>query len=75
MFEVVISVVHTGRVERKVFDTREEADRYVDRRLAKAAASKRGTARRLRAEVYPWRPPVVKSLPQLGESPAPAAVA
>ena len=30
MFEVIISSVSTGRVRRKWFDSREEADRYVD---------------------------------------------
>jgi hypothetical protein len=31
MFELIISSVITGRVVRRTFETREEADRYADR--------------------------------------------
>ncbi|MCI0460880.1 MAG: hypothetical protein L0Z62_28360 [Gemmataceae bacterium] len=31
MFEVIISAVNTGRVQRKVFETPEQADAYIDR--------------------------------------------
>ncbi len=30
MFEVIICSVHTGQVIRKLFDTREEADRHIE---------------------------------------------
>jgi hypothetical protein len=34
MFEVIISRVKTGRVERRLFDSRTEADRYIEQRTA-----------------------------------------
>jgi hypothetical protein len=33
MFELIISSVKTGRVQRKLFRTREQADRYLDKFL------------------------------------------
>jgi hypothetical protein len=41
MFEVVISQVRTGKVERKVFETREQAEAYVALREAKILAPRR----------------------------------
>src|SRR5262249_23166731 len=52
MFEVIISILHTGRVERKLFDTRQEADRYVEKRLAWARPLC-SSVRRYRVEVVP----------------------
>ena len=37
MFEVIISKVRSGKVERKQFGTREEAEQEVDRRMGRAA--------------------------------------
>jgi hypothetical protein len=33
MFEVIISMVRTGRVQRRLFDTHEEATRFAEQRL------------------------------------------
>jgi hypothetical protein len=56
MFEVIISMVRTGRVERKLFDTREEADRHAEDRMSrwlepKGRSGKNRSARDLRVEV------------------------
>ena len=37
MFEVIISNVNTGRVERKSFASRDQANAHADRRLARLA--------------------------------------
>jgi hypothetical protein len=58
MFEVIISLVKTGRVERLAFATREEAERHVARReetyLTGRGAAKR-SLRDLRMEIH-YRP-------------------
>ena len=64
MFEVVISTVSTGRVVRKLFGTRDEADRYAEARLLEASSARRGTARRIRVEVYHRPAPDVRTLPR-----------
>jgi hypothetical protein len=50
MFEVIICTVSTGRVVRRLFDTRAEADRYVTQREKKVLCDS-GTLRRHRFEV------------------------
>jgi hypothetical protein len=51
MYEVIICTVHTGRVERKSFKTREAARRFVDRREAVWARSRDFSLRDYRVEV------------------------
>jgi hypothetical protein len=65
MFEVVISTVSTGRVQRKLFETREKADRYVERRVARAydPRTRKGSARHYRFEVYQRPAPAVRPVP------------
>jgi hypothetical protein len=81
MFEVILSVVSTGRVERRVFETRDEADRYADEQLTRASDRRRrdgrscGTARQIRVEVQPWQPPVVRPMPQPATTKPAVAVA
>jgi hypothetical protein len=77
MFEVVISTVSTGRVVRKLFDTRDEADRHIDRFFAPRRVGGRWVEKersRFRVEVYRRELPVVKPLPRPAD-PAVAAVA
>ena len=45
MFEVIISVVSTGRVERRVFETRDEADRFADEQLEQVSNRRRRDGR------------------------------
>ena len=56
MFEVIISDVKTGRVRRRFFETREEADGCFDRFLEGKPGSRPRNRRDFRAEVY-HRPP------------------
>ena len=65
MFEVVISNVNTGHVQRQSFATREAADRYVDRWSARVSARPRGSTRSYRVEVYHQSPQVVRRVPQV----------
>lgn len=61
MFEVIISSVATGRVQRKVLETREQADRHIERFLHGGRRPR--SPRNYRIEVY-YRPlPVVRTMP------------
>ena len=40
MFEVIISNVNTGRVERKTFASRDRANQHADRRLSRLAGKR-----------------------------------
>jgi hypothetical protein len=81
MFEVIISMVRTGRVQRRLFDTREEAERYADeRREAWVNPKPRGdrpvkcrSARDLRIEIEYRDVPAIRQL--MPAAPAQAAVA
>jgi hypothetical protein len=59
MFEVIISNVNTGRVWRKLFDSREEADRHVDRFLDSGSTWPRNR-RNYRIEIYHCPAPVIR---------------
>jgi hypothetical protein len=59
MFEVIISNVNTGRVWRKLFDHRDEADRHVDRFLDGGTAWPRNR-RNYRIEIHHRPAPVVR---------------
>ena len=59
MFEVIISNVNTGRVWRKLFDSRDEADRHVDRFLDGGSAWPRNR-RNYRIEIYHRPAPVIR---------------
>ena len=59
MFEVVICTVSTGRVEKKCFATREEADRFVGRRREGWEKSNR-SPRNYRVEVREVVKPAVE---------------
>jgi hypothetical protein len=66
MYEVIICTVHTGRVERKTFKTREAARRYVDRREAVWARSRDFSMRDYRVEVrFLGAPPAPVAAPAL----------
>jgi hypothetical protein len=69
MFEVIICTVNTGRVQRKLFDTRDRADRHAERWLARACR-KGGSASRYRVEVYHRPLPDVRPLPRPAVAPA-----
>ena len=58
MFEVIISNVNTGRVERKTFDTREDASRYADRRIRTGWREPRNH----RVEIHHREPPTVHTV-------------
>jgi hypothetical protein len=55
MFEVIISVVTTGRVQRRTFRTRDQAGQYVNERLDQWADRGR-SARDLRVEIVAREP-------------------
>ncbi len=70
MFEVIVSLVKTGHVERKLFDSRDEAERYAaaredrhlnDPRLKPATRAKR-SLRDLRTEIDYLEPNAILSL-------------
>jgi hypothetical protein len=64
MFEVIISAVQTGHVERQTFDTREEADRYAESYIARRLArSWRLSPRDFRVEIYTRPVLVLRLLP------------
>jgi hypothetical protein len=78
MFEVIISTVKTGRVERKGFDSRSEADAFVARWEDRILNAKRRDGTPLnrsladyRVEVRYRELPAVRPVPR----PAPAAAA
>ena len=52
MFEVIISSVNTGRVVRKLFDTREDADRHVDKFMDNPSGRRPRSRRDYRVEVF-----------------------
>jgi hypothetical protein len=63
MFEIILSSVKTGRVVRKVFDSREQADEAIDRYFQPAPTRLQGRNRRdYRVEVYHRPLPVVRSV-------------
>ena len=66
MFEVIISNIKTGRVWRKVFETRSEADLHIDRFLAGGSPRPR-SSRNYRMEVFHRPAPVVKSIVRAAE--------
>jgi hypothetical protein len=41
MFEVIVSHIKTGRVQRKVFDSRDEAERHLARKQDQLVSGKR----------------------------------
>jgi hypothetical protein len=59
MFEVIISNVNTGRVWRRLFDHRDEADRHVDRFLDGGSTWPRDR-RNYRIEIYHRPAPVIR---------------
>jgi hypothetical protein len=61
MFEVIISNVNTGRVERKTFASRDQANQHADRRVSRLAG-KRSHAN-YRVEVHHREPQVQRPLP------------
>lgn len=64
MFEVIISSVITGKVRRKLFETRDEADQHVDRFFEPRDDFKRAPLpRNYRIEVYRRELPVVHTMP------------
>jgi hypothetical protein len=70
MFEVIISMVRTGRVRRRFFDTREEADRFAEERRdawlnpkqTKARRIESRSARDIRIEVLSRDLPAIRQL-------------
>lgn len=52
MYELILSNIKTGRVSRRAFETREEADRYFDRFLDNPSGLRPRNRRDYRAEVY-----------------------
>jgi hypothetical protein len=62
MFEVIISLVRTGKVERRTFETREDAENYLSWREEKFLTG-RGSAKRsmrdIRLEVVRREPAAV----------------
>jgi hypothetical protein len=53
MFEVIISHIKTGRVRRKLFDSREEADRHIARKEEQLLSAERPRSLRdYRMEVH-----------------------
>lgn len=66
MFEVIISYVKTGRVDRKFFDTRDEAERFRDgqeQKLLYGRGSRKRTLRDFRFEIYHREPATIHTLP------------
>jgi hypothetical protein len=70
MFEVIISVVRTGRVQRRLFDTHEAAARFAQRRLhawlnpkpRDGQPSKPRSARDIRIEIQSRDVPAIRRL-------------
>jgi hypothetical protein len=74
MFEVIISAIRTGKVERKRFGTREEADGYVEHFMSRRFGKARRSVRDYRVEVnYREAPAVHPVLPAADVPSAPAA--
>jgi hypothetical protein len=61
MFEVIISNVNTGRVERKTFASRDQANTHADRRLARLAGKRSHS--NYRVEVHHHEPQKVETVP------------
>ena len=61
MFEVIISSVVTGWVQRKLFDSQEQAVRYVDRQQLRWS-EKGQSSREYRVEVHARELPRVRQL-------------
>jgi hypothetical protein len=59
MFEVIISSVVTGRVQRRLFDSQEQAVRYVDQQQLRWSEKGR-SSREYRVEVHAREVPVVR---------------
>ncbi len=68
MFEVIISAVNTGRVQRKVFETPEQADKYIDRFMSQLVCHRPRNPRNYRVEVH------TRLAPPVAAQPAPATV-
>jgi hypothetical protein len=60
MFEVIISNVTTGRVERKSFTSRSEASGHADRRVTRLAGKRSHS--NYRVEIYHRELPVMASM-------------
>jgi hypothetical protein len=81
MFEVIISVVRTGRVQRRLFDTHEEATRFAQQRLDAwvnpkmrgARPSKPRSARDIRIEIVSRDLPAIRRLAPVTQSQAAVA--
>lgn len=70
MYEVIISQVRTGKIQRAYFPTRADAEKYVSKReeqivLPKRAGSKPGSLRDYRMEICYREPPRPLTLPEL----------
>ena len=61
MFEVIISNVNTGRVERQTFASRDQANSHADRRLARLAGKRSHS--NYRVEVHHRDLPAPRPLP------------
>jgi hypothetical protein len=75
MFEVIISHVRNGRVQRGYFGTRDEADQYIAGFAVRLAFPKNPRhrpkpMRDYRIEVVHREPPVVRQLPAIAEASA-----
>ncbi len=68
MFEVIISNANTGRVERRTFGSRDQANAHADRRLARLAG-KRSHAN-YRVEVHHRELPAPRTQPAAGSAAA-----
>jgi hypothetical protein len=73
MFEVIISVVTTGRVLRRAFKTRDQAGQFVNERLDQWADKGR-SARDLRVEIV-TREPAAPAFPLFRDRPEVPATA
>lgn len=74
MFEIIISSVKTGRVIRRSFDSRDEADQAIDRYFQPASTRPQGRSRRdYRVEVYHRPLPVVRPISRRRVPASPAA--
>jgi hypothetical protein len=60
MFEVIISNINTGRVERQTFTSRGQASQHADRRVARLAGKRSHS--NYRVEIYHRELPVLASL-------------
>jgi hypothetical protein len=73
MFEVIISHIKTGRVQRKVFDSRDEAERHIARKEELLLYGKRPRSLRdFRMEIHFRDAPRIQAI-QPRRSPAAAA--